>query len=130
MILIVTIKSKTMIKLSYEHENNILHLKSRFDSLEISNHDQKNPSLRSSHSRCFVRKGVLRNFARKHLCRVSFSINYFLLKRRLWHRCFLVNFAKFLRTPFLQNASRKLLLYFIMKPFVLYWFDYFEISWK
>ena len=30
-----------MIKLSYEHENNILRLKSRFDSLEISNHDQK-----------------------------------------------------------------------------------------
>ena len=23
-----------------------------------------------------------------------------LLKRRLWHRCFLVNFVKFLRTPF------------------------------
>ena len=29
-----------------------------------------------------------------------------LLKMRLWHRCFSVNFAKFLRTPFLQNASR------------------------
>ena len=28
-----------------------------------------------------------------------------LLNRRLWHRCFLVNFAKFLRTPFLQNTS-------------------------
>ena len=25
------------------------------------------------------------------------------LKKRLWHRCFLVNFAKFLRTSFLQN---------------------------
>ena len=24
-----------------------------------------------------------------------------LLKKRLWHRCFPVNFAKFLRTPFL-----------------------------
>ena len=28
-----------------------------------------------------------------------------LLKKRLWHRCFSVNFAKFLRTPFLQNTS-------------------------
>ena len=28
-----------------------------------------------------------------------------LLKKRLWHRCFPVNFAKFLRTPFLQNTS-------------------------
>ena len=29
-----------------------------------------------------------------------------LLKKRLWHRCFPVNFAKFLRTPFLQNRTR------------------------
>ena len=28
-----------------------------------------------------------------------------LLKKRLWHRCFPVNFAKFLTTPFLQNTS-------------------------
>ena len=29
----------------------------------------------------------------------------------LWHRCLLVNFVKFLRTPFLQNTSGRLLLY-------------------
>ena len=28
-----------------------------------------------------------------------------LLKKRPWHSCFLANFAKFLRTPFLQNTS-------------------------
>ena len=28
-----------------------------------------------------------------------------LLKKRLWRRCFPVNFAKFLRTPILQNTS-------------------------
>ena len=33
-----------------------------------------------------------------------------LLKKRLWHRCFPVNFVKFLRTPFLQNTSHRLLL--------------------
>ena len=33
-----------------------------------------------------------------------------LLKKRLWHRCFPVNFVKFLRTPFLQNTSGQLLL--------------------
>ena len=33
-----------------------------------------------------------------------------LLKKRLWHRCFPVNFAKFLRTPFLQNTSGRLRL--------------------
>ena len=34
-----------------------------------------------------------------------------LLKKRLWHRCFPVNFAKFLRIPFLQNTSWRLLLW-------------------
>ena len=32
-----------------------------------------------------------------------------LLKKRLWHRCFPMNFAKFLRTAFLQNTSERLL---------------------
>ena len=45
--------------------------------------------------RCSVRKGVLRNFARPA----------FLLKKRLWHSCFSLNLAKFLRTPVLQNIS-------------------------
>ena len=34
-----------------------------------------------------------------------------LLKKRLWYRCFPVNFAKFITTPFLQNTSGLLLLY-------------------
>ena len=63
---------------------------------------------RSNRRRCSVRKGVLRNFTkftRKHLCQ-----SLFLLKKRFWHRCFPKNFMKFLRTPFLQNTSRRLLL--------------------
>ena len=39
------------------------------------------------------------------------------IKKRLWHRCFPVTFAKFLRTCFLQNqlqnTSRQLLLYLL-----------------
>ena len=31
------------------------------------------------------------------------------VKKRLWYRCFPVNFAKFLRTSFLQNTSGRLL---------------------
>ena len=31
-----------------------------------------------------------------------------LLKKRLWQRCFPVNFAKFLTAPFLQNSSGRL----------------------
>ena len=72
---------------------------------------------RSSHRRCSVRKDVLRNFAKftgKHLCQGLFmsgpkACNF--IKKRLWHRCFPVNFAKVLRTLFLQNTSRRLLLF-------------------
>ena len=74
---------------------------------------------RSRHQRCSVRKGVLRNFAKltEHLCQSLFFNKVTglrpatLLKKRLWHRCFSVNFAKFPRTPFLQNTSRRLLLH-------------------
>ena len=57
---------------------------------------------------CYVRKAVLKNFAKftgKHLCQSLFFYkvaglrNATLLKKRLWHRCLTVNFAKFLRTP-------------------------------
>ena len=67
----------------------------------------------------FYKKGVLRNFTKftgKHLCqglffnKVTGLRSATLLKKRLWHRCFLVNFVKFLRTPFLQNTSGRLLL--------------------
>ena len=67
---------------------------------------------RSSHQRCSIKKAVLRNFAKltwKYLCQ---SLSFFptLLKKRLWLKCFPVNFAKFLRTPLLQNTSGWLLL--------------------
>ena len=60
---------------------------------------------RSSHRRCSIKKGVLKNCAS-----VSFLRPATLLKTRLWHRYFPVNFAKILRTAFLQNTSRRLLL--------------------
>ena len=67
----------------------------------------------------FHKKGVpkkVAKFAGKQLCQ-SISFNIFedvrtanLLKKRLWHKFFAVNFAKSLRAPFLQNTSRQLLL--------------------
>ena len=42
-------------------------------------------AFRSSHRRCSIKKGFLR---------ISQT------KNKLWNRCFPVNFAKFLRTPF------------------------------
>ena len=54
-------------------------------------------SCKSSHWRCSVRKDVLRNFAKFTGRPVT------LLKKRLWHWCFPLNFAKFLRTPFYRT---------------------------
>ena len=73
--------------------------------------------VRSSHQRCSIKKGVFRNFTKftgKHLCQILFFNKVAgrpatLLKKRLWHRCFLLNFVKFLRTPFLPNTSGRLL---------------------
>ena len=45
-----------------------------------------------------------------------------LLKRRLWHRCFPVNFSKFPRTPLFTEQLRRLLLYLNQYP-------YFENIW-
>ena len=38
-------------------------------------------------------------------------------KKRLWHRCFSVNLAKYLGKTFLQNTSERLLLVFHIKQF-------------
>ena len=64
-----------------------------------------------------MKKGVVRNFTKftgKPLSlKKSFlkKLQAFLLKRKLWHRCFPKNFVKFLRIPFLKNTSGRLLLF-------------------
>ena len=75
---------------------------------------------RSSRPEVFCKKGVITNFVKftgKHVCKslsfltklqackVAGLIPATLLKKTLWHSCFPVNFAKFLRTPFLQNTN-------------------------
>ena len=58
------------------------------------------PTFRSNCLQVFCKKDVLRNFTKftgKHLC-------------QRWHRCFPVNFVKFLRTPFLTEHLRWLFL--------------------
>ena len=60
----------------------------------------------------FYKKGVLKNFGKftgKRQCQSLFFDKVAgpepatLLTKRLWHRCFLVNVQKFLRTPFLTE---------------------------
>ena len=74
---------------------------------------------RSSRLEVFCRKGVLRNFEKftgKHLCqsllfnKVAGLRTVTLLKKRFWCRCFPVNFSKFLKTPFITEHLRWLLL--------------------
>ena len=90
---------------------------------------------RSSHPEVFCEKGVLRNFAKftgTNLCWCflfnkvqgrqplknlksfsNFSKAAFpatLLTKRFWHKCFPVHFAIFLRTPFVTEHLRWLLL--------------------
>ena len=74
---------------------------------------------RSSRPEVFCKKGVIRNFAKftgKHLCQSLFLNKYSglrpenFLKKRLWYRCFSVNFAKFLKTLFLIEHLRFLFL--------------------
>ena len=87
---------------------------------------------RRSHQRCSVRKGVLRNFKKftgKHLCQNLFSNKVAArpatsLKKRLWHRCFPVNFAKFLRTPFFIENLWWLLLQIFLSS--VYWYNLFR----
>ena len=80
--------------------------------------------VRSSRPEVFCKKGVLRNFAkftRKHLCqsllfdKVTGLRLETLLKKRLSHR----NFEEFLRTPFLTEHLRWLLLFFLSVSLIL-----------
>ena len=103
---------------------------------------------RSSQQRCSVKKGVLRNFTKftgKHLCQCLFFNKVAglrpasLLKKRFWHRCFPVNFLKFLRTPFfaehlwrttsarmtLMNELRDIDSSLVSSSFRLFFFSFF-----
>ena len=64
---------------------------------------------RSSRPEMFCKK--FRKIHRKHLCQSLFLIklqtqtcNF--IKKRLWYRCFPMNFVKLLRTPFLTEHLR------------------------
>ena len=63
-------------------------------------------SLEAFTHRCSAKKVFLeisQNSQENTCARASF-------KKRVWHRCFPVNFVIFLRTPFLQKTSWRLLL--------------------
>ena len=94
-------------------------------------------TFRSSRPEVFCRKGVLRDFTKftgKHLCESLYLIKVAgrgpatLLKKRLWQRCFPVNFVKFLRTPFFKEHLWWLLLNFVLDYFDKNWSDVLQID--
>ena len=88
-------------------------------------------SCRSSRLEVFCKIGVLRNFVKftgKHLCQSLFFNRLAglrpatLLKKRLWHRCFPVNFTKFLKTPFYRTPPDDCFCSaFFLPPVALLW---------
>ena len=77
-------------------------------------------------------------YSEENTCaRVSFY-TVILLKKRIWHRGFPLNFARCLRVPFLQNTSRWLLLFYIscwlytlqLYMYYIYIFFFFYFLWQ
>ena len=130
-------------KMIFILENMVLLLKYHIDW-----HARKD--LIRSHRRYSTRKGVLSNFAKftgKDLCqglffnKVTVLRRATLLRKKLWRRCFPVNFAKFLSSLFLQSTPGWLLLefqlfsVFLWRPLqTFYWplltFIYVAFQWK
>ena len=90
---------------------------------------------RSSRPDVFCKEGVLKIFTKftgKHLCQ-SLFFNKFtglrpetcnFIKKIIWHRDFPVNFAKFLRTPFLTEHLQWLLLHVLDN--IIFFFHNFD----
>ena len=91
------------------------------------NYRTKNTHSRSSRLEVFCNKDVLKNFTKftgKHLCQSFFASSLrpaTLLKERLWHRYFPVNFVKFLRTPISAEHLWWLLLILYLSKFQYEW---------
>ena len=85
-----------------------------FETFFVTKNRQKESFIKKQPPEGFCKKGVLKKFHKVHLKtpalaslfnRVSGLRSATLLKNKLQHWCFQVNFVKFLRTPFLQNTS-------------------------
>ena len=105
---ILKLRSKIVIK---ERHENIVKL--LFPTICIYHFHVWKQFLKKQYREVFREKGILKNFTKftgKHLCwSLFFNIvaglrPTILLKKRLQHRCFPVNFVKFSRTPFFYRT--------------------------
>ena len=87
---------------------------------------KQNPGVRSSHPEVLCKNLFFAKFTGKQLFERIFLNKVAglrpptLLKKRLWHRCFLMNFAKFLRILILTERLWWLLLWCIVIYFTKY----------
>ena len=88
--------------------------------VKTTNQDEIFYIKRSSHRRCPVKRGVPKSFPnftgvfQKNTYFEEYAgtaASHIKSKLKLWHNCFTINFAKFLRI--LENASRRLLQLFV-----------------
>ena len=78
----------------------------------VSNTSENNMRFRSSRRRCAIKKKFSRKISQnpqENICARKTPAPATFLKKRLWCRCFPVNFAKFSKTPFSQNTSGRVL---------------------
>ena len=94
-------------------------------------------NFRSSHWSCSVTKDVLNNcvdFTGKHLWwrlffnRLADLWAWKFLKKRLWHRCFPKECAKFLRISILKNICKRLFVKPALSPTLLFLISYTSAS--
>ena len=92
----------------FQNKRIMEYINTTYSATSFSKHYVKGNICRSSHRRCFIKKNALKNFtlfSEKQLKACSF------IKKRLQHKCFPVNIAKFVRTPILKNICEQLLLH-------------------
>ena len=88
---------------------------------------------RSSRSQMFLNIGVLEIFAAFNFIKKIQFYYTNLSKKRLQHRYFPVNIAKFLRTPFLHNTSRTAASIYLSqtrKSFISIFYVEKNLSWR
>ena len=111
-----TITTSTLFKILKQYE----HLKLLSRSFHAAFPQKHTPDItglsnqEAAVQRCSVKKvflAISQNLMEETCAKASFSqACNFIKKKRPWHKCFPVNFVKFLRTPFLTEHLRWLLL--------------------
>ena len=105
--------------MTFDDKNKLRYLQKSPNSSDVwlgdlYKHVKTEAATRGVLNKMVLKKDVTK-LTEKHLCqRVIFNkvagLRPTLLKKRLWHSCFPVNFVKYLRTPIVQKTAGRVLL--------------------